>query len=444
MTSLFLLSSAAVALLLFTTGGALSERPRPVAASAKARGADGGAHRLRGAADTGVAEVSQWGVFLGADSPLAAFPRWIRDYVRFHKAPATDATRYLVFMCPEGVCGGIGDRMKGMVSMLLWAMASRRKLLIDGYQWQGCTLAPYVPNVIDWRQPAVYASFNSTQREQPLDLGLDAIGALVPAGLRAVLGPGHVLFAHSDKLHLQPIWSTREFRAATGVGGSHSAHADVRIVTLLLTVLFQRSRALDLEVARLRRLAGLEAGAPFVALHLRTVHGVGVPFKDDIAAPAEVAPSSTGPILACVQSIARRVNLSAIYVASDDSLFKAALQRENPHQFRVGVPSAMNIAYTYDNCEQEMATYAEFELLRGSMFLMAQTYRGNFSGFPTMSAVGSPQWAAGEHCFLNWASLSERVKRRPEMCADNVRWLQEECDRFRRPCDEVTCLMLSE
>lgn len=379
-----------------------------------------------------------------AEAPVS-LPTWLSDYVRFHNAPSSNTTRYLVYSCPHvGTCGGIGDRMKGMAGVLLWAVATRRKLLIEGYEWPGCP-NPYIPNLLNWIQPSVYMPSLDFAPPGPLvDLNLSDeqfLSAIDPVSelMRWIVGrPDRVLIAQLHSLSLQSVWSTVEFRAVTGVGGPNSVNVDPRIATALLEVLFQRSHALNVEVARLRGVADLgSAGAPFLALHLRTLVGPGVPFKE---VQVKISPLNTSAILACARSIAATLEMP-IYIASDDSLLKSALRSANPLIFRVGVPVVTHLNHYTGNCQLDLATFAEFELLRSSRVFITQTADATdqaVSGFAAMSILGSPNWAAGRQCFLNWAWLDESLRRRPEHCADDARSLQEECHRFRRPCDEAT------
>jgi hypothetical protein len=71
----------------------------------------------------------------------SALPSWMKAYVAFHKrhvqTPAS-ASR-LVWHCPENRgCGGIGDRLSGIVQALMMSMVTKRVFLVD---WHGSSLS---------------------------------------------------------------------------------------------------------------------------------------------------------------------------------------------------------------------------------------------------------------------------------------------------------------
>jgi hypothetical protein len=71
----------------------------------------------------------------------SALPSWMKAYVAFHQrhvqTPAS-ASR-LVWHCPENRgCGGIGDRLSGIVQVLMMSMVTKRVFLVD---WHGSGLS---------------------------------------------------------------------------------------------------------------------------------------------------------------------------------------------------------------------------------------------------------------------------------------------------------------
>lgn len=66
------------------------------------------------------------------------FSPWVQEYISFHQSSIingrlTDNARYIIYQCKDGpvVCGGVGDRIIGMIKMFYLAMITRRVLLID-------------------------------------------------------------------------------------------------------------------------------------------------------------------------------------------------------------------------------------------------------------------------------------------------------------------------
>jgi hypothetical protein len=87
-------------------------------------------------------------------------PQWIESYIDFHNervivengtARLKPGTKYLMYSCDSG-CGGIGDRINGILTLFYVAMTTNRVLLID--HPNPCPLTEsLVPNRINWNVP---------------------------------------------------------------------------------------------------------------------------------------------------------------------------------------------------------------------------------------------------------------------------------------------------
>ena len=98
---------------------------------------------------------------------LAALAR----YAKFHKQERTkDTARLLIWTCdPKDMCGGLGDRLRGVTYVLVLAMSSQRVLLLD---WSDSSFSKvtYVrPNMINWQltppeQKLVFLESNSVKK----------------------------------------------------------------------------------------------------------------------------------------------------------------------------------------------------------------------------------------------------------------------------------------
>ena len=95
-------------------------------------------------------------------------PPWIRNYLAFHRSQIGNATkgnalpntaRWLQWYCPhrdgKRHCGGLADRLKGMMEALILSIVDRRVLLLE--EWEGTPAtgrhpltACLEPNLIDW------------------------------------------------------------------------------------------------------------------------------------------------------------------------------------------------------------------------------------------------------------------------------------------------------
>jgi hypothetical protein len=68
-----------------------------------------------------------------------SFSPWVQDYISFHQSSiidgklADDAKNYIIYTCKDGnvECGGVGDRVIGMIKMFYLAMMTRRVLMFD-------------------------------------------------------------------------------------------------------------------------------------------------------------------------------------------------------------------------------------------------------------------------------------------------------------------------
>lgn len=86
-------------------------------------------------------------------------PSWIESYIEFHnehvmidnrtkEARLKPGTKFLLYRC-DNLCGGIGDRINGMVTLFYVAMTTNRVLLID-HERPSALTDVLVPNRIQW------------------------------------------------------------------------------------------------------------------------------------------------------------------------------------------------------------------------------------------------------------------------------------------------------
>mmetsp|Transcript_15754 Transcript_15754/g.35453 ORF Transcript_15754/g.35453 Transcript_15754/m.35453 type:complete len:752 (-) Transcript_15754:371-2626(-) len=129
-------------------------------------------------------------------------PPWLSKYIQFHRSSIEEGRikegiRYVVYECTgEELCGGIGDRVIGMVKALYFAMCTDRVLLIN---------APYPvpletilnPNLMEWN-----ASFseNTTAIFDDMAYGKRISSRLDLVGYRLGRTNGHHSYRLSDIL----------------------------------------------------------------------------------------------------------------------------------------------------------------------------------------------------------------------------------------------------
>ena len=67
------------------------------------------------------------------ESSTTSIPSWLSDYLDFHSDHSADAP-VLQWTCVGGGCGGLGDRMLGIVQTFLIAVSNRRVFVVDDAQ----------------------------------------------------------------------------------------------------------------------------------------------------------------------------------------------------------------------------------------------------------------------------------------------------------------------
>ena len=100
------------------------------------------------------------------DAPFEA-PRWIRDYVKFHKSKVLKdgkliaGTRWIRWFCPGGKggrhCGGLADRLKGMLQALLFGIVDNRVVVLEEWEKPPHPLSNYLePNLINYTAKTIW------------------------------------------------------------------------------------------------------------------------------------------------------------------------------------------------------------------------------------------------------------------------------------------------
>src|SRR5665213_790230 len=85
-----------------------------------------------------------------ADLSNSSVPRWLDDYVEFHrKTRGQPGAKYLIYHCRR-LCGGIADRLKGVLTVFYAALITRRVFIVD-MPWPVSLTTILSPNRIDWR-----------------------------------------------------------------------------------------------------------------------------------------------------------------------------------------------------------------------------------------------------------------------------------------------------
>ncbi|GIM07512.1 hypothetical protein Vretimale_11620 [Volvox reticuliferus] len=95
---------------------------------------------------------------------------WVSEYAAFHKATrlAPDA-KYILHTCYSGMCGGVGDRLRGVLWSVRLAIATQRVILVSWHRPLELTNY-FQPGEIDWTLEGIpKVSLDSKQRLGWLD-----------------------------------------------------------------------------------------------------------------------------------------------------------------------------------------------------------------------------------------------------------------------------------
>ncbi|EFJ41326.1 hypothetical protein VOLCADRAFT_98748 [Volvox carteri f. nagariensis] len=98
---------------------------------------------------------------------LSGCPQWVLDYIAFHKATRLEpSAKYVLHTCYGGICGGVGDRLRGVLWSARLAAATRRVLLVSWRRPLDLTHF-FQPAAIDWTLEAIPQSALGSSVQQP-------------------------------------------------------------------------------------------------------------------------------------------------------------------------------------------------------------------------------------------------------------------------------------
>ncbi len=221
------------------------------------------------------------------DKKYERFLKILEDYILYHQFLTKSATsRTLVWYCASSEhCGGLGDRMKGVVYSLLLAIFSRRRLVV---YWEG---EGYLkPHMLDWRDPKLYEvlrqrsfsdnrttylfQFHSVLNGSNTDIsesdmsyyqriiGSNATNII----LSTKLDPSSLLDSHRNGG--DPKWIKDGLRWS---GLLHLSHSDLdEVAGLVFRYLFRIKDVVFEEVRAAQNVLGLAHSSPYLSLHIRT------------------------------------------------------------------------------------------------------------------------------------------------------------------------------
>ncbi|KNC75034.1 hypothetical protein SARC_12433 [Sphaeroforma arctica JP610] len=359
----------------------------------------------------------------------ASIPPAIIDYSKFHNEQVQNPqqnTKYLVYTCTHqrSFCGGIGDRLSGIVSLFMLAVSTNRVLVID---WN--TPFPLYeslnPNIIDWLTPlktvilyeianpeqtvfieGVRRSINSTYWESVLqrDIGVVRIKS------------NKIDFSSQNFTH------SAAWQAAAGMKAYQFGDGIPPLLcTWILRSLFTPNPTI-LQIAKDQlSLIGLDMGQPYIAIHTRFGHtandtGSGQ-FVDPVRLKVDTIPDFSQCAVTMSEQFSHRgIHLqTSTFLAADSNEGKLAFNAYardvkyfSAHAFHVDRSIMLE---TYDSAEGNLLnqlTWVEFLVLSKSECLVSSP-----SGFSRWAVAISRDPYSGSRCAqvgtqcksINWSEL---------------------------------------
>ncbi|GKY97170.1 hypothetical protein MPSEU_000675400 [Mayamaea pseudoterrestris] len=251
--------------------------------------------------------------------PIAeSTPEWLKDYILLNR---NRSVPYIRYVCPRsGNCGGVGDRISGILQAFYMGVCTNRRILIEWYS--PAPLQDYLtPNCIDW-----IATQEEASREATL------VDLIDQANSKYMVNPSLLPDGNIDLLI--NVWLEESFMRETYTCLRHVDISSSLYRTAFWT-LFQWSPAVE-RATQLFRQSSL-SNKNYLALHVRT--GRGASFHDPFTESSEE--KAWQVYLKCAQKMQRLYSqrfvstnatrepstLLPIFVTADTNEVKLALQK---------------------------------------------------------------------------------------------------------------------
>ena len=342
------------------------------------------------------------GIFLKSYENLLTI---LSKYTQIHQKLSKQnlrTTRTLVWQCHiDQVCGGLVDRVKGMTFVLLLAVFSRRKLVLD---WKSSFESQFFkPNLINWEPDNAFLHIienpknivkihvQSTTKDPYLSKSkrdwenyLDIIGGNQP---HVVMVTNVMMIALTTKIYTsnQHQWLAEGVKSA---GLSNLPVSNLNgIIGLAFRYLFQFDKQFFRELSKAKEILKL-TNQPYIGVHIRTGF-YGVKYVKDFENIKLIKDQHIWKtVLQCAVSTANKFlgNNSLIFLATDSNVVKEMAVSTYGMRFR----SFNNYLAHVDkkiqspSRQQEGALYTLIDL-----FLLGESYvlvKGK-SGYPWLASL---------------------------------------------------------
>lgn len=351
------------------------------------------------------------------DPVVGQIPSWLLEYVRW-RSPS----RYLVYTCTETKqCGGLGDRVRGIVATFALAVALNRTFLLHSDIPIGLERV-FAPNRLDWLTDAkakdlpsapifIYGGGPNATLETHL-LSLNRTSVFVwrvrwrllmvscPAGDPVFADDVPVIRANVNR----PIWSrilaSPAYRnTMDGWGGPSrlDRQQEELFAAWVWALLFTPSPLLTETVAAKRRTLGIADNAEYIAMHFRHGGSWGDPIRHETDA--------IGRFATCADSMAavlggRAASPLPSVIISDSNEVKRAYKAKYPDVRYDSMPLAhIDVAVKGAPVDEAAIVnlFADFYLIQQST--CAVISRSGFSEWPT---ILSRNLTTGARCFASF------------------------------------------
>ena len=347
--------------------------------------------------------------YVNSDTNKTSLPVWMQDYVDYHNSQIplnatvdflrtrgdnsqalTKKTKYLVWACrTQGDCGGVGDRLSGIIQAFYMAMCTNRVLLV---LWNvPAPLSNYLkPHRLQWN--VLYPSSPSHQVISTVDNRQNGY-LLEPSNLPANT---QVIELRNNLWLYEPI--VRRSQCMKNYWKSHGSTDDTTdLYRSAFWTLFQWTDDVLDRSLRLKESAGIRH--PFIGVHIRT--GKGESWEDPVRHGGD---DNLRLFHQCARKVQRGIQERCgmpkpdIYVAADHAAVKQQLHAwDTDHSIKT--PSNLEIYHLdrtapeqlHNHTAAEQDLWAEVKVLMDATCLV--TSNSKFSFLATWLSPQQPRCA---------------------------------------------------
>ena len=262
------------------------------------------------------------------------FSPWVQDYISFHQSSVVNGTlkddaRYIVYQCKDGRvdCGGVGDRVIGMIKMFYLAMITRRVLLIDADFPIPLTLV-LDPAYIEWNAtfpdtPEYFTDLIWRPKRNRFVMRLETRGyrILKTMGIPRKLALDDIWLSKLMAHHMeQNNWSEMANNMSLAAKACEAFRAMFKIGPAVL------ARAEEFKLSA-------SITAPYIGIHMRkgdAAMGVGGPTSKKMSLTIDRT-TDNNMMMTCLQEMKKaHPAISLVYLASDDVATKEKISDIDP------------------------------------------------------------------------------------------------------------------